>query len=165
VPVAHRFDQKFDPEAVSGRVAFVSSRFCSEMVSNLTGTVKLSTMTLVRPCAPAAGEDVEDRYASSLAAIPACIRLLRMKNIPSNCSVAVLHATSHRPFPTKPESQTQSPPSNSQSSVLVSRSQMPFLWGGKPRGQLGRLIIKIESFWMNGNTRGSPFGVVTYLSN
>ena len=30
--------QKLAPEAVSGRVGFVSSRFCSEMVSNLTGT-------------------------------------------------------------------------------------------------------------------------------
>ena len=49
MPVAHRFDQKFDSEAVSGRVSFASSRYCSEMVSNLTGTVKLSTMTLVRP--------------------------------------------------------------------------------------------------------------------
>ena len=27
-----RFDQKFDPEAVSGRVGFVSSRFCSEII-------------------------------------------------------------------------------------------------------------------------------------
>jgi len=34
-------------EAVSGRVGFVSSRFCWEMVSNVTGTAKLSTMTLV----------------------------------------------------------------------------------------------------------------------
>ena len=42
--------QKLAPEAVSGRVGFISSRFCSEMVSNLSGTVKNSTMTLVWPC-------------------------------------------------------------------------------------------------------------------
>ena len=34
-------------EAVSGRVGFVSSRFCSEVVSNVTGIVKLPTMALV----------------------------------------------------------------------------------------------------------------------
>ena len=56
MPVAHHFDQKFDSEAVSGRVGFVSSRFCSEIVSNLTGTVKLSTMTLA---ALVAAEDVK----------------------------------------------------------------------------------------------------------
>ena len=32
MPVAHRFDQNFDSEAVSGRVGFVSSRFCSEII-------------------------------------------------------------------------------------------------------------------------------------
>ena len=50
MPVAHYFDQKLAPEAVSARVGFVSSRFYSEMVSNLSGTVKLNnapTVTLL----------------------------------------------------------------------------------------------------------------------
>ena len=49
---SHRsFDQKLDSEAVSGRVGFVSSRFCSEMVSNVTGTVKLIFhLVFNRPC-------------------------------------------------------------------------------------------------------------------
>ena len=55
--VAHRFDQKwaFKGSAVLARVGFVSSLFCSEMVSNVTGTAKLTfsisfSIALVWPC-------------------------------------------------------------------------------------------------------------------
>ena len=51
-----------------GLVGFVSSRFCWEIISNLTGTVKLSTMTFVRPCRLREGGDIQD--ASCMVANP-----------------------------------------------------------------------------------------------